>query len=246
MIGMTLKLHARLIVISVGLMLIGVGAAAAEERLARISGTAFLDRRTKVIGAVVLIANEDNPAQLFMTSTDAIGKFVSTELPEGSYRVDVRRQGYQAVVKERVALRPPFRAVVELKMEKAAGVSMPQISNTDGQATRPSVVTVNGQILDEDNTPLSQIRLRLVHPTGKVDPVTVYSGTDGHFDATGLKAGHWQIEITGVGYLPIVTTFELNQASQLVLKLVKQPPDYEPSPLELMTAEQPVTPAGMK
>ena len=75
--------------------------------------------------------------------------------------------------------------------------------------------------------------------------MTLFSGAEGRFEATGLDPGPWQIEVAGVGFLPIVTTLELNRSSQLELKLIRQPPDYEPSPLELMTLEQPVTPAGL-
>ena len=245
-------------VFSVGLLLLGAMSAALAQtasttepetqqpRLARISGKAYVDRHTKVTGAVVLIANEAAPSQLFMTSTDGGGQFVSTELPGGDYRVDVRRQGYQPVVKEHVSLTPPFRAVVELKMQPTPEISPTAVTSSGDGAATLSDVALKGLILDEENTALNQIRIRLVHPIGKADPLTVFSGAEGRFEATGLDPGPWQIEVTGVGFLPIVTTVELKRSSQLELKLVRQPPDYEPSPLELMTLEQPVTPAGLE
>jgi hypothetical protein len=77
------------------------------------------------------------------------------------------------------------------------------------------------------------------------DPRQLRTVEDGSFGASGLLAGSWQLEVSGVGYLPIRIGLELARAAELHVVLVPQPADYDPSPLELMPPEEPLVPDGL-
>ena len=86
--------------------------------------------------------------------------------------------------------------------------------------------------------------MRIVRQDGSVDPLMLRTPEDGAFVFDGLPSGEWRVEIVGIGYLPVNQRLMLNGDSAIAVQLVKQPPDYVPSPLELMPPEAPIAPEG--
>jgi hypothetical protein len=91
---------------------------------------------------------------------------------------------------------------------------------------------------------VGELRLRLVRQDGNEDPRTVRSLADGSFDLSGFSSGVWRVEISGVGFLTQRMAIDLKGETSLTVLVVRQPPDYDPTPWDLMPSEQPIPPAG--
>ncbi len=211
----------------------------------RLQGTVYEGRRRNVVGATIVIGSETDGARQFITSSDVRGRFHVGDLPNGSYRVDLQREGYAPVRKSEVELRFPFRAVVEVLMKRvdlgADGVAVPR-----RQPSTPGSVSVRGQVtVRAEAKPLGDVMIRFVRVDGGDDPRQVLTARDGTFAVEGLFTGRWQVEVRGVGFLAIQTALDLGQDTDLSFALVEQPPDFKPGPLELMPSEEPIPPPGL-
>jgi hypothetical protein len=219
-------------------------AAPGGAKLSRLQGKASLGRNRAVVGATVLVRPLGGDARLFVTASDSRGGFRIDDLPDGDYSVEVRREGLVSVVKKDIDLRYPFRSVIELTMQPA-GAAQPADA-PPGDAPAPidprATVAVDGRVVESGGEPMAGAVLRLVRNDGDVDPRMVRSADDGTFRVDDLPAGSWRLQARVVGYLTIWTDLVLRDDTELTVSMVPQPPGYEPSPLELMPAEQPVPP----
>jgi hypothetical protein len=100
------------------------------------------------------------------------------------------------------------------------------------------VVEVGGEIVPE-------VTLRLVRLDGAEDPVSIRTGEDGTFSLDGLTSGGWDVEMRGVGYLPIRGPLTLERDVEVVAFLVAQPADYDASVFDLLPPEIPIPPPGI-
>ena len=210
------------------------------ERVGRLQGAAFSGRHKGVVGAAVVVRQQADSSSMFITSTDAGGQFRVEGLPDGEYRVSVKRHGFRPVIKEGISVRFPFRPVVEVTMEPAAGLAVTAASTDGTPSTQP--ISVAGHVVGRDGNPVGQTRLRFVHPSGRLDPRWVRTDAEGRFEISELPAGEWQLEARGVGFLPLRVQLELAQDTRFQFFLVRQPANYEPEPLELMPRERPIPP----
>ena len=219
--------------------------APAPQHSSRLQGSAYFDRNHDVVGGTVVVQPMADPSVLYLTSTDAAGRFRVDGLPDGEYRVRIERHGVLPVTKEAVQVRFPFRAVVELSMQ-ASPSALPAVAQNPADAREaPATVRIEGTVRDQDLAPLADARLRLVHAEGRVDPVIVTSGEDGAFAIETIPGGTWQLAIHGIGALPVRTTITLVADTKIQATLVRQPSTYVPSPLDLMPPEQPIPPGDL-
>jgi len=216
--------------------------AGAVTKLSRLQGSAFLGRNRQVVGATVLVTPADKRSRLFVTSSDSKGRFRVDDLPDGDYRVEVRREGLQTVVKEGVGLRFPTRAVIEVTMHPSDRSSVAAVAPSGEEVGKASRVHVRGEIVEREGQPMPDVVLRWVRVDGGADPVVVRSGEGGAFDLPPLPAGAWRLQTRVVGFLPIWANLELREDTTVSVAMVHQPAGYLPSPLELMPPEQPVAP----
>jgi len=212
-------------------------------RLSRLQGSASLGRNRGVIGATVLVHEAQEPSHVYVTATDYKGRFRVDNLPDGDYRVEIRREGLVPVVKEGVGLRFPSRAVIEVTMEPSRTAPVPAtIPTTDATLDELPRVALWGVVVERGGRPMPDVRLRFVRTDGRADPIVVRSADDGSFELPAVPAGRWRLDTRVVGYLPIWVTAQLDEDVRVTLSLVPQPAAYEPSPLELMPREQPIPP----
>ncbi len=209
-------------------------------KLSKLQGTARESRTRDVVGAMVVVQRDTDASTFYLTTSGADGAFFVDRLPDGDYTVRLNREGYGSEVKKGIRLKYPFRAVVEVTMEpgqadlRAAG-DTPQ----SGEA-----IDVAGIIRGTDGSGLGEISVRIVRQDGAVDPLELRTPEDGAFRFNGLPVGEWRLEIVGIGFLPVNQRLMLATDSALVVQLIEQPPDYVPSPLELMPPETPIAPDG--
>jgi hypothetical protein len=212
----------------------------------RLQGRTYLDRNREVVGATVLVQPQDDTSRTFVTSSDEKGRFRVDDLPDGTYRVEVEREGLQPIVKKDVSLRFPFRAVIELPMQKLE-IARSAGSAQAGDATPAptGAVGVEGRVAALGGEPVEEVAVRFIRVDGTADPFLVRTATDGRFELTGLKLGAWRLEVRGVGYLPIRTALNFREDAIVDVAMVPQPAEYDPSPLELMPPEEPIAPADL-
>ena len=215
----------------------------AAARLSRLQGRASLGRNRHVVGATVLVRPADEASRIFVTATDSKGRFRIDQLPDGTYDVELRREGLESVVKRNIGLHFPARAVIEVTMKSTEEPAAPMPASAPGNEQHDALelVTVRGEVV-HGGEPLSDVRLRFVRRDGRVDPFTARSSSDGTFGPKQLPAGPWRLEASLVGFLPIWISVDLARDSELTVSMVPQPPTYIPSPLELMPQEQPILP----
>ena len=214
----------------------------AKPRLSRLQGRAAVGRRNEVVGATVLVHAREDASRVYLTSSGESGAFVVDGLPDGEYRVRVARTGLSPVTKDRVSVRFPFRAVVEVTMQP--GTDGTALAGSASHTVTDERIAVQGQVRGQDGEPMPEVRVRLVRIDGRVDPRSLRTGNDGRFAFPDLPAGEWRLGIQGVGFLSKRQPIDLSSDTELSVTLVRQPAHYEPSPLELMPPEQPVPPEG--
>jgi hypothetical protein len=219
-------------------------AAPKRERVSQLGGRAYLGRNAPVVGATVLVQPEDRDREAYLTSTDEDGEFRVDGLPDGSYRVRVEREGLAAKTKESIPLKFPFRAVVELDMDLLGSGSAATQSVVPRSSSPDGTLRLTGEVVEAGAGPLGEVQLRFVRLDGREDPRGLRSRPDGTFELEGAGAGVWRVEISGVGYISQRMALDLHGVALLKVILVRQPADYDPTPLELMPPEQPIPPPG--
>ena len=211
----------------------------------RLQGRVHLSRTRMVVGATVLVQQQDDSSRIFVTSSDEKGRFRVEDLPDGKYKVAIDREGLAPIVKENIALRFPFRAVIEMPMtpqeEPAALENRPPRSN----APPSNRIVIHGQVTERGGEPIPEVAVRFIRTDGLADPHPVRTANDGSFELTDVLAGHWRLEARGAGYLPIRIGLDLDEDAMVDVALVQQPAEYDPSPLELMPPEEPIAPADL-
>ena len=217
----------------------------AAPRLSRIQGTVVLSRRNPVVGATVLLTALDPPRRVWVTSTDDRGEFRMDALPEGSYRLEARRPDLASVIRDRLPLHPPFRAVVELTMHPVEGGATPDTTAAPGPDAAAGL-HVTGHTVDRAGTPIPDARLKWVDAAGRRDPANLQSGEDGSFALQGLPPGTWRLEVMGVGFLPVRVDLPVAEDTAVTAVLVKQSAGHEPLPLDLIPPEEAIPPPAPK
>ena len=209
-------------------------------KLSRLQGRARESRTRDVVGAMVLVQRTADPSRYYLTTSGGDGAFFVDRLPDGDYTVRLNREGYASEVKTGVQLKFPFRAVVEVTMEPG----QPDLSAAGDPVTGASAIDLHGSVIAAAGNGLGEISVRIVRQDGSVDPLVVRTPKDGAFRFDAVPAGEWRVEIVGIGYLPVNQRLMFNTDSAVTVQLIKQPPDYVPSPLELMPPEAPIVPEG--
>src|SRR5262245_34848358 len=98
----------------------------------QVRGTILYGRRDPAVGAIVIVRSETGPTTVRIATAGTSGTFGFDGLPDGTYRAEVRRDGYVPIVKSGIQVRAPFRAVVELLLVKDDAPPAPQAAAPAG------------------------------------------------------------------------------------------------------------------
>jgi hypothetical protein len=242
-----------IVVVALSWVLLAAGSAPADTResettadpeITRIQGRLIEGRRSPVVGASVVVRNEGDGGLLFLTSTGAAGGMRVVDIPDGTYRVVFRKDGYETIEKSGVEVRMPLRAVLEVPMRADGGE--PSGARDDTAPAQGDPVDVHGRVRDATGHGVADVRIRFVRGDGSVDPRLVRTDSTGAFVTEELPAGRWNVEVLGVGYLPIRAPVSIDRPSDVTVRLVEQPADFVASPLDLMPPEKPVAPPELE
>lgn len=203
----------------------------------QVHGTISYGRNAPAVGAVVIVRPEGAASPVHVATTGTSGTFAFDGLADGTYRVEVRRDGSVPIIKSGIKVRAPFRAVVEVVLvpgETPRG----EASTVDGTASFSGIVRVAG------GAPLAEARVRLTRDDGADDSKTVLTDAAGAFSIAQLKAGRWRVEVQGAGLLPVRAELELTGDVAFDVQLAAQPANYRPLPQDLIVPEDVIPPAG--
>lgn len=246
MLGMRSFRACFLLVMLAVAVVLGVPAADAQEaKTSTVQGHARESRTRFVVGADVLVTPDGDGSRFFLTSTGAEGEFRVGGLADGEYDVAIARAGYVPVTKESVAVKFPFRAVVEVTMEPGVpGVAAEVASSADVDAG--GRVSARLLVRDREGAPLDEVRVRMLREDDVTDPIVTRTPADGSVALVDLPAGEWRLEVIGIGYLPVRQRLSLTQDAEIRVTLVRQPSNYVPAPIDLMPQEVPIAPEGFE
>lgn len=207
---------------------------------AQFLGRTFVGRDTPLVGVVVVVHPHSVPSRYLVTSTDAKGWFRFETLDDGTWTVELRKEGYRSIVKEGIGLKAPFRAVLELPMEREE--SPPGHETRASPDGSPGTARLEGSVRADDRGAVGEVRVRLRRVEGEESIAAALTGPDGRFAFDRLEAGIWRLELVGAGFLPIRVPLELEGDVALEARLVSQPAAYDADPEDLMPLEEPIPP----
>jgi hypothetical protein len=173
-----------------------------------------------LVGISLVLLPRGHPHVAYATSTDDRGRYGFNQLLTDRYQVRADGQGFLSLVKEPVAVQPPFRSIIDMEMEDGPG-PQPQAGAETGQGT---VGRLGGRFLDTQGEPVlegSVIFRRMGHPEdifyGRTDP-------DGRFELRDLPAGTYDIVSRSPGLIPLhLVGIDLPAVEAYHLRLVAPP-----------------------
>jgi hypothetical protein len=205
----------------------------------QLRGTVAYARREPAVGAVVLVRPADSATPLRVATTGPNGAFAFDGLADGMYRAEIRQEGHVSVVKTGIAVRAPFRAVIEVLLVRGTTPREP-VDAPDGSASLAGTIRVSR------GAPLAEARVRLTRADGADEARSLLTDGSGSFSASGLKAGGWHLEVQGAGLLPLRADVELVGDIALEAQLTAQPADYRPPARDLIVPEEVLPPPAPK
>jgi hypothetical protein len=170
-----------------------------------------------------------------VATTGINGSFAFEGLTDGRYRVEAYHEGYVPDVKTGVQVRAPFRAVVEIMLTRGATPVAPP-PRVEGTAS------LSGQVRVARGEPLPEARVRLTRGDGGDEARSMLTDGSGRFSVEGLKAGRWNLEIQGAGWLPLRADLDLAGSVAVEVQLAAQPASYKPPPRDLIVPEEVLPP----
>ena len=211
-------------------------AAATGGPSGQIRGTISYGRREQSVGAIVMVRPESQPSPVRVATTGTSGTFAFDGLSDGTYRAEVRRDGFAPVVKTGVKVRAPFRAVVEVLLTRGDAPKEPVAAVT-------GTASLSGMIRVATGAPLAEARIRLTKLDGADDARNFLTTGTGAFAFPGLAAGRWRLDALGAGLLPLRADLDLVGDVAIEAQLAAQPANYRPLPQDLLVPEDVVPPA---
>lgn len=208
----------------------------AASAAGQMRGVITTARRTPAVGAVVLVKPEGAATPVLVGTTGVSGRFAFDGLADGTYRAEVRREGYLPVVKSGIAVKAPYRAVVEVTLVR--GKAGPE----EASALPPGTGTVRLTVRTGPETPLAEARVRLVQAEGREDPRATLTNGSGQASFESLPAGTWRLEILGAGLLPLRAALDVAGEIAVDATMSPQPADYQPAPQDLIVPEDATPP----
>jgi hypothetical protein len=205
----------------------------------QIRGTISYGRKDPAVGAVVVVRPETAVSPIRAATTGTSGTFAFDGLPDGTYRAEVRRDGYIPVVKPAIAVHAPYRAVVEVLLARGEAGSEPKAALDGAASLKGTIHGGGGALLAE-----ARVRLTRIAGGGEDDARMALTDPSGAFAFTGLAAGRWRLEAQGAGLLPLRTNLDLAGDVEIEATLAAQPANYRPLPQDLLVPEEVIPPSA--
>lgn len=206
----------------------------------RIKGTVVgPDRRPVVAACIVARVRLGDRDGLFLTASNDAGTYIYEDLPAGLYRLDAHAEGYLTSSFLDVEVRPPFRNILDFRMQPGDEASVPPA--TDRPLAPPGEVA--GLVL-ADGTPVPDAEITLDGGTGPGRRM-VLTRSDGTFTVFGVPSATYIMSVTAPGSIPIKVpevTVEPGRSLEVRVSLVDYPVDLAVQQLVVLPREEPLPP----
>jgi len=153
-----------------------------------------------LVGVSIVLAPAGHLDVLYATSTDEKGKYAFNGLVPDTYEVRADGQGLTTVIKPGMALRPPFRAVIDFQMAaaSAAAVAAPVPRNDEGR-----VGAVEGVFESANGEPVVEGSITFQRRGHAEDLFQARTDATGRFLIRDLPAGRYDISTRSPGLIPL-------------------------------------------
>ena len=159
-----------------------------------------------LIGVSIVLVPTQNNHVLYATSTDEGGKYGFNGLLTDVYQVYAEGQGFASVVKKRISVKPPFRAIIDFEMQPIGpgeATVMPG-SDADPGAVEPGTVgQVEGVFVDGKGEPVLEGSVVFRRLDDADDVFYAQTDEQGHFSQSNLPAGVYDITTKSPGLIPL-------------------------------------------
>lgn len=145
-----------------------------------------------ISGASVKITNSDT-GRTWTTTTDNSGKYRFTSIPDGQYKLEVEKQGFDPYVNKKVIFSKKLKHDVFLNQQAVE----------DGICSLQGKITIADDDTDQtNNLPLGGATVYVIRRDGRYS-ASATTGTDGTYMLNNLPAGVYNITISKTGYITI-------------------------------------------
>jgi hypothetical protein len=218
-------------------------------------------------GAVAMLSAGEDAAARYLTSTDSDGRFEFHGLPAGAYTLEVSLAGYRVGRKGALQVRPPFRSIVALYLERGAATQGAEPAARPGSAAGgPSAPSAGGapgaqEGVAAGGAPLTVTlsdRERKPIPEGLVAVVPVegegerrYGRTDaaGRIEFESLPPRRYRLTAGAPGYLTVRSeriALGGSAPASVAVILTPYPLNFAGSLDDLLSPDEPLLPRRFK
>lgn len=208
--------------------LLCAGTAPAEEPRGRLRGELKTRALEPIPGATVVATRAEAPPLLALTTTNERGALSLDGLPLGTFDVRARAEGFRAERVEGIALRGPFRTVVDMRADAGPAPPLALSLPASEGALRARVVVV-----DPRDQPLSGVLVELSPVGHRADPARARTSPGGDASLGPLEPGRWRVALSRAGWSRLVVPdLEWRGGTLTVLARMLPRETDTPTPLE--------------
>jgi carboxypeptidase family protein len=178
----------------------------------RIRGTIYGGAKKPVAGLLVILSSREQAGLLRVTNTDEVGQYLFSDLPAGSYAVEVTPDAYVQQKKGGIDVHPPFQNMVDFQLMPGgsardvapaarAAPPVPQGGqDSPGGPPDTGAAPVRGTLLDQRKQPVVEVSVTLVSEADKRIYQTL-SNEDGTFSIASVPPGRYRVLVASPGHV---------------------------------------------
>lgn len=229
------------------------GAPAASGAQAEMRGTALeAGSRRPLAGAVAALHSESDAGLHFLTSSDSSGRFLFQTLPAGVYSLEVTLAGYRSAGKKGLEIRPPFRSIIEMALERGAEAGAERPAADGGAGGPPAQGTGEASgipfaftLMDREQKPVPEGIVALVALGGDEPRRSAKTDSGGNVSFEGLQPRRYRLTASAPGFLSVrserIDLSGVTRARVTVI-LTPYPLDFAGNLEDLLPFEEPLLP----
>jgi hypothetical protein len=235
------------------LCLAAAAAGASAQAPAEMRGAALeAGTRRPLTGAVAALHSLGEPGRHFFTSADAGGRFSLQNLPAGRYLLEVSLEGYLTVRKDALEVRPPFRSIIEVLLERAPPSAAPASGSSSTappaagaqapEAAEPARLRVT--LVDGGLKPVPEGLVAVTPAAGGERQIRI-TDASGRAEFDRLPARDYRLTAAAAGFLTVRAdslALPAGAPSEVAVTLTPYPLDFKGAIEDLLPPEEPMPP----
>lgn len=228
------------------------GQALADPPGAEMRGTVMETGTLRTLtGAVAMLSTGEEGAARYLTSTDSDGRFEFHGLPAAAYTLEVSLAGYRVGRKGALQVRPPFRSIVALYLERGAdpGGAEPAASPGAAEGGSAGGAPLTVTLSDRERKPIPEGLVAVVPVDGEGE--RRYGRTDaaGQIEFESLPPRRYRLTAGAPGYLTVRSeriALGGSAPASVAVILTPYPLNFAGSLDDLLPPDEPLLPRRFK